>query len=208
MKRRKKLYLLTMSLCTAIGLSVFSTGWVKAYVLVEENSAVKVYKNKVTEKMYADLDLSKLNYAGEITVYHDEIQDIDIRIDILNPISNQSLHSQQTTDWSSGTLPDGLSTLHPHIRSGGLEASFYADVKGNYPARIIKVYTPIFKREDATVNSIDLNIASQQSEKYLPARASMTFNYTMKKFGFVLWSHVGYLTLEVNTDGQIRLTWE
>lgn len=208
MKRGKKLYVITMSLCIAIGLSISSARTVEAYALVEENNAVKVYKNKATEKMYADLDLSKLNHAGEIIVYHDEIQDIDIRIDILNSISNQSLHSQQTTNWSSGMLPNGLSTLRPHIRSGGLEASFYADVKGNYPARIIKVYAPLFKREHATVNSLDLNIIAEQSQDYLPARASMTFNYTVKSFGFVLGSHVGYLTLEVNTDGQIRLTWE
>ena len=207
MKRGKKLYVIMMSLCTAIGLSVSSAKAVEVYALVEENNAVKVYKNMGTEKMYADLDLSKLEYASEITIYHDEIQDIDIRIDIQNSISDKSLYSQQTTDWSSGMLPDGLSTLRPHIRSGGLEASFYADVKGNYPARIIKVYTPMFKREHATVNSLDLNIITELSEKYLPAAASMTFNYTVKKFGFVLGSHVGYLTLEVNTNGQIRLTW-
>lgn len=207
MKRRKKLCVITMSLCMAIGLSISSTKAIETFKLVEESDGVKIYKNKLTKEMYADIDLTQLDHTRKMTVYHNDTNGIRIGIDIMDAASFKKLHSEQTTGWSSGTLPEGLSTLRPHISTKGLEASFYVDVIGNYPARIMNTYTPIFKKTQATVNSYEVNVTTEQSQKDLPARVELTYNYTVKKFGFVLGSHAGYFTLEVNAVGQIRLSW-
>ncbi|MEY8467496.1 hypothetical protein [Faecalibaculum rodentium] len=199
---KKFKYLLVMA--TAFLLTIFSLNPIHAttdefHEIYAGNvsEGVTVFENSKGEKT-AILDQAVL--SGTVTLYSvgDEVVTLDIQ-----PESGISPYA--TGPWSAGTIPSGTSTLTPHYSNGFVSASFNATVQKS-PTMIRTVYNPSITGALVTINSSNLSIV-RGSAGSSTAIASLTFIGNVTQDGYTAVSGSWYLTLELDSAGHTRISW-
>ena len=112
--------------------------------------------------------------------------------------------------WSSGTIPQGSYVkLTPWIQNifpaGDIHFSVYATYyKNNLIANLSNISTGYCWQSLNFCNISSIDIYRENATTSLPAYASMDFE---TRVFTALESHPGFLTIELNRNGQIRVSW-
>lgn len=167
-------------------------------VLAEENTQ----ENNLQIVYSEEVNLSDLSYDEEITVYNQN--NIKITITLNSP--EIQTRSSGDSGWTGGSIPSGVSTLTIQCSHELGNMSYKMDVRGS-DCSILRAYNLTYNVGIWTVNNTSLAVYNQYATNSQPAYATATINATLVEYGIVVASFGGYLTGELNTNGNVRVTY-
>lgn len=177
-------------------------------VYQSDDSKVKTYMNQITGEYYSDLSFEDFDPGDEIVLFEDNEtgNTISILYENFEPAINT--RASGSSGWSAGYLPDGNSTLTPNITGPtGIYISYKVDVSA-YPVYISGTRSPVITGLGATVHSYNHRVVYSSPTSAHNASAEMEFNISYTQSGVNPGSMVGYLNVEINSDGQVRTSWQ
>ncbi len=192
-------------------MSVFvNIAFADTYEEVYHNEDVTTYVNESRGEFYSDIEINDYQIGERIVLY--EYDDgTTVSIEIQSSELSTSILGRGTSSWSGGTLPSGNHVLVARIESSNL-VSNYEQVQFNYnvscyPVRITNAYNAVIRAGIWTISEVQCYVQTANASSSSYARASLTWTAVMQECGIVTSSRACYLNCEINSSGNLRVSW-
>jgi hypothetical protein len=204
-RKNMKKILVFLSCMVFVSLSSFQ-------VFAKENSTDQ--QKEIRKHLSGSIIVESSYQSSQSIILFSDIQNgVNVGIDVEIIESEQIITTMNANpgQWSSGTIPEGSYVkLRPWIQNmfpaGEISFTVYATYyKNNIVAGLSNISTGYCSQgmNYCTINSI--GIYREFATSNFPAYASMDFD--TRNWVFDQYVHPGFLTIELNTDGQTRVSW-
>ncbi len=157
------------------------------------------FERVTNEGSSALIDLSEMELGEEYVLFSDGENVVSVVLELPSLLRG-------STGWSGGSIPWGVSTLNVQCSNSAGSTSYKVDVRGS-DGSILRAYNLYNLYFGYTISSTSLWVGRSVSSRDVPAYATATVNAQMTQGGFVIGSVSGYLTVEVNSSGKVRISW-
>lgn len=148
------------------------------------------------------VNIGELKYNEEVVMFNENNNIATVELE--NPLQKERIVSNGS--WSGGSIPFDVSTLIVRCYCTRGTIRYKIDVRGS-DSSILSAYSLAYSTPLWTVNSANLSIINGKATNTIPARATATIQAVLIEYGIVASSFGGYLTGELNTNGNYRVSY-